>query len=575
MRVRAAALLLLAPLSSAWAGELSDRYQKALGRVLSGEAPRYDAALLLADVIPDDSRRFTNFSGDISGRYLGALAAAGVLEAPLALLPRVLEHQRADGRFGNPLSNSGATDDDMSRLWGAGRMLIGLVELHEASGDERALDAARRLADWLVAHGDRFNAASVRDTFSDGHMATGYICWTQNIEGLARLGALTGDRVYLDLAREMAARVERRQGQHSHGWLSSLRGVLDLYEATGEQRWLEQVEADWEAFAASDDLLPSGGVAEYFGPDGGRDEGCSEADLVRLTLQLWRLTRDTRYIEAAERAMFNAFYGNQLLNGGFGHQHLSERGFDHGRAEAWWCCNLHGVRAFPAVRDAAFRDEDGAVFYDLAVDARHEAGGMVWRAESERPGAASITVEQGRGAAKLAIRAEAARVSLNGEDVLPDARDGYLTLDRAWVAGDVVAVEYDYPVTVERGVVRRGPWVLGVAEDVSPQAFHEPYMADLLSPTSLTELQRPWGATARLEAAGFAGDFPVEMRPLGDRYQLGGMRWQYLFGEVVNPHPEPWKYGRPKYLWIAAGIGAVVATLLCCAVWVWRRRTAG
>lgn len=116
-------ILLLAAHALAIAGELTDRFDLALKRVLYGGPPHYTESFLLAGVIPEDTRRFTNFSGDLSGRYLGALAISRLWRddagAPLeGLLSAILEHQKPDGHFGDPMGRLAIKDDAMARLWG-------------------------------------------------------------------------------------------------------------------------------------------------------------------------------------------------------------------------------------------------------------------------------------------------------------------------------------------------------------------------------------------------------------------------------------------------------------------------
>src|SRR3954454_17609508 len=53
-----------------------DRYHHTLNRVLHGPQPAYTQEFLLEDVRGEPGRRFTNFSGDLSGRWIGALAAS-------------------------------------------------------------------------------------------------------------------------------------------------------------------------------------------------------------------------------------------------------------------------------------------------------------------------------------------------------------------------------------------------------------------------------------------------------------------------------------------------------------------
>ena len=51
-------------------------------------------------------------------------------------------------------------------------------------------------------------------------------------------------------------------------------------------------------------------------------------------------------------------------------------------ARAWWCCTLHGARAFYAVRRMVFHDDDRGLAYDLPVDGTGAAKGLSLRADS-------------------------------------------------------------------------------------------------------------------------------------------------------------------------------------------------
>jgi len=118
---------------AATATPLHDRYQLTLQRVLSGNSPAYTEEFLLEDVRPIAGRRFTEYSGDVSGRYIGALAtAARVYRTPFpnldALVAKVIALQKPDGYFGSAFHYEKPTDLDMALLWGNGRLLVGLIE---------------------------------------------------------------------------------------------------------------------------------------------------------------------------------------------------------------------------------------------------------------------------------------------------------------------------------------------------------------------------------------------------------------------------------------------------------------
>ena len=152
-------------------------------------------------------------------------------------------------------------------------------------GRPEILEAARRIGDFLVSVAPRFNTRSVQRFFSEGRFATGYVCWTQNLEGLVELYRQTSDDRFLELAQQLAKRASRHPSQHSHGFLSTLRGILELARTTGDQRFLDQVEREWKGIVDSENLLVQGAIPEAFAPSIERDEGCSEADWLRLNLE--------------------------------------------------------------------------------------------------------------------------------------------------------------------------------------------------------------------------------------------------------------------------------------------------
>ena len=83
--------------------------------------------------------------------------------------------------------------------------------------------------DFLVRIGPLMLSKEMRDAFGAQHFASSYICWMQQTEGLAKLYAVTKDERYRKLAESIAAVTSGEPGDHVHGYLTSLRGALDLY----------------------------------------------------------------------------------------------------------------------------------------------------------------------------------------------------------------------------------------------------------------------------------------------------------------------------------------------------------
>ena len=227
-------LLLMLPLLSfplsLSAQNIDDLVAESINRVFyrfdEVKEPAFSDDFILADVMlnPDQPRRFSDFSGDISGRFLGAVAMTSRGEKDdlqlQRLMGKLLPCQRADGRFGNESLSFTAADigpDQMALLWGNGRLLVGLLEYHERFPEETAvLEAATRLGDFLLKVFDECATEEVM-TRVRGMAANGFICFTQFNEGLELLARATKEEHYRDTAKRMEALLEPRGIQHTHG----------------------------------------------------------------------------------------------------------------------------------------------------------------------------------------------------------------------------------------------------------------------------------------------------------------------------------------------------------------------
>lgn len=552
------------------AGWLKHRIDLTADRMLRGRTPEYSDEMVLADIRVDMRRRFAEWSGDVSGRYLGCLALmpTGDCDTRLPRLAReIVAGQKPDGRFGKTelaFTTEAVSKPHMSLLWGNGRLLVGLVEYHDATGDVQVLAAAKRLGDFLVSMKDAYFPTQVREK-SVGWGAPGHICFTQCNEGLAMLGARTRDRKYLKAAAEIGSQLDVRGKQHTHGYLCTLRGAMMLFEGSGDRAALDFARTRFDDLVASPDYLIYGGVPEYFGDNGvgklKRDEGCSEADFVRLALQLWRATRDVRYLEHAEHSFHNAFLHGQHVTGDFGSFNFSDHGFRpiDGVGRAWWCCTMHGYRTFRDVLDAAVTTAGGITQVNLYLPGRSAAVAIEeTRAE---PGQIAYAIgAEGPLSLRRPSWAGAVKARLGGAPVELRERDGMLatklargqTLELAFTLktrlqkrdGKTLALT-DVGEQPTEAALHHGPWLLGVDDGIEPLFFGEPWQANLLlvgnHGAAATPAQGPLAIpSARLRFdyrhGGFPGTESVVLRPISEQSnrEPGAVAYWLKFGRAPS-----------------------------------------
>jgi DUF1680 family protein len=543
---------------------LRDRYELTRRRVLSGTSPAFTDEFLLADVRPTPGRRFTEYSGDLSGRYIGALAtAARVYHADFPglapLVEKIVALQKPDGYFGSTFHYDHPTDDDLALLWGNGRLLVGLLEFHRYNPSAHVLAASTRLGDFLVRIAPLMLSPKIREEFGAVHFASSYVCWMQQTEGLSNLYLATHDARYKDVAEQIAAVIERRPGDHVHGYLTSVRGVMDLYQATSDPKYLRQCEDVWRDIAQSQDLLITGGVPEGWSPNKHRTEGCAEADWVRLNIALWNATSNPKYLSMAERATFNEFAFNQFATGDFGHRVLTDTGFaGDGAVRAWWCCTLHGLRAFPDIHASVFRYKDGALSYDLPLDGQTDNNSVKTASLSAaatsslaHDGKVRITITSaGDSPDSLRIRkpdwAETLTIILNNVPTQAFLEDGHVNIHRRWHAGDVVTVHYAMSLRSQSDDKKLvaysfGPWLLGASQSDAPAYFNELTTENELSPAKVqtppaaSHAARPFAVPIAATSFHYTpAEFPdqeetVTLRPIAEQTGQPSTNWQLQF----------------------------------------------
>jgi DUF1680 family protein len=578
---RAAATRMAAPRVTAGGttvarGELAARARLTADRLTHGGRPAYSREFVLADVALDRRRRFWEFSGDLSGRYLEALSVLPPEDAPdlRSLATDVLAFQRADGRFGDASLRYTAAEigpSHMALLWGNGRLLVGLLQSHAVTREAATLEAARRLADFLVGIRGQAADPAVASRLA-GQGAFGIICFTQLVEPLVALARATGEGRYLEAARRIAPSLGARGIQHAHGYLTTLRGLLDLADETKDAADLARVERLYADLVASPDLCWMGGVLEYFGWEDPavtadqrkallaasgsdpRDEGCGVADFLRLSLGLAHATGRPEYLDRAERCLHNHFYFNQFTTGDFGSRVFFRLGTKptENVDRAWWCCTMHGYRAFADVLASVVRADAGRARVELFVDAdwRGEGLELELRQRALSPWRSRLVVDvRAADGAALAFRkpswAERASLERNGrpEPLLEQEDGGTLATSHPPRAGDRLELTLEHALRLEtrdgrrlapselreatEGLLRVGPWLYAVDDGTEPLFFGEPWLAgnvvelprQAASPSAATLAAGPLVEPARrlvtrYEHAGFVGTHPVTLRPV-------------------------------------------------------------
>lgn len=508
-------------------GELEKRIQWVQDRFDFVHDPAYTDSFILQDVRlnPDTPRRFQEFSGDISGRFLEVISLEPRGDYHKAWAKRITQEiikcQKEDGRFGNPnlvFNKDQVGRDHMALLWGNGRLLVGLISYYQINKDPAILEACRKMGDFFIAI---FEECSQPDVVKrlENQGANGFICFTQWSEGLELLARATGDNKYRETAVKMEPLLQPPINQHSHGYITTLRGDMLIRETTkgpeilarNEKRFAQLIEENW--------IKTNGGVPEYFNKTYPRDEGCSEADLFRWCLQLWKATDKTEYLEYAERCLFNSLFPNQFETGDFGHHTFDSLGYvsSPGPGRAWWCCTMHGLRALHDLKQCVIdMPTDKKTQINLFLSGEYYGKDFVLKAV--RKGVKNGTFEYAldwlkapTGEWTLAIRhpswAETIEVVIDNTPEFTSTNPGTITVKRVWeeknrvqikiqpkikfVNSELKEIPYEQLSNPQKVAIFVGPWLMGINAIENPMFHGEPFSDNIiLLPDNLQELQQ-------------------------------------------------------------------------------------
>lgn len=441
---------------------------------------------------PEGIPQYPGIRGDWQGEFLGTWVDAASISAWNAgdetlrakldkMVADWLATQQPDGYLG--------TYDEEDRwkswdLWVQAHDMIGLFSYYRYTGRKEILDAAVRIG-YRVLQDFGPGKRTLRDTGLHMGMASSAI-----LEPMIWLYWEIGDPAFLEFGRWLVE--EDWEGEGGPRVLTALlngkgvaevgnakgiemlldfAGLMELYRATGEEKYLRAILTAWEDIVSHHLYITgSASTGEYFPKDFAlRNEGiyhigetCVSMGWIYLNFSLARLTGDARYLDMAEQTLYNHLMAAQSPDGERWAYYL---GLRDSKRYRWHtdpeCCPTKGVRGIAVTLPhvfGMFKDGVGINFYDAGeANLTLPAGKRVKLAvETEYPydGRVLVTVDpESSEAFTLRLRlpgwCSSYTLQVNGAnvDLRPDDK-GYLALSRAWAPGDQVALVMDMPVNV-------------------------------------------------------------------------------------------------------------------------------
>ncbi|MGW2742256.1 beta-L-arabinofuranosidase domain-containing protein [Streptomyces sp. NPDC001450] len=382
------------------------------------------------------------------------------------------------------------TGSDYTKVWApyytAHKILRGLLDAHLATGDERALDLASGMGDWMYARLSRLSAATLQrmwGIFSSGE-------YGGIVEAICDLHERTGKAEHLTLARlfdldrlidACAADTDVLDGLHANQHIPIFTGLVRLYDATGEQRYLTAAKHFWR-MVVPHRMYGIGGTStgEFWK---GRDvvagtigattaETCCAYNMLKLSRSLFFHQQDPAYMDYYERALYNQVLGSKQDEAdaekplvtyfiGLTPGHVR----DYTPKQGTTCCEGTGMESATKYQDSVyFAAADGSALYvnlySPSTLTWAEKGVTVTQTTAYPREQGSTLTVGGSGRASFALRLRVPGWATAGFEVTVNGRavDGtptpgsYFTVSRTWRPGDTVRVSVPFRLRVEKAL---------------------------------------------------------------------------------------------------------------------------
>ena len=401
------------------------------------------------------------------------------------------------------------------------KILAGLLDVYEVSGNEKALTIAKGMGDWVHAR--------IRQVPTE----TLIKMWNTYIAGefggmnevLARLNRITKEQKYLETAslfdnikvfygnaahsHGLAKNVDTFRGLHANQHIPQILGALEMYRDSGTSDYFRIADNFWNK-VTNDYMYSIGGVAGARNPAnaecfisqpgtlyenglsaGGQNETCATYNLLKLTRNLFLFDQRTEFMDYYERGLYNHILASVAEDSPANTYHVplrpgSIKHYGNADMKGFTCCNGTALESSTKLQNSIyFKSADNkALYVNLYVPST-----LKWAEKN-------ITVQQttsfpkedqtkliigGNGKFELNVRVpnwatKGFFVSINGKRQKVKATAGsYLSLHRNWKNGDTIELRmpFDFhlsPVMDQQNIASLfyGP-ILLVAQETAPR----------------------------------------------------------------------------------------------------------
>lgn len=370
------------------------------------------------------------------------------------------------------------------------KILAGLLDIYEVTGNKKALAIATGMGDWVYARLSKLP----QDTLIK--MWNTYIAGEYGgmNEVMSRMYLITNNDKYLKTAQRfdnirvffgdkehssgLVKNVDNLRGLHANQHIPQIIGSVETYKASNNPEYFEVADNFWHK-AVSDYMYSIGGVAGARNPAnaecfvgepatlyqngfsaGGQNETCATYNMLKLTDDLFMYTPKAELMDYYERALYNHILASVAKDNAGNTYHVplrpgSIKQFSNADMTGFTCCNGTALESSTKLQNTIyFKSTDNQSLYvNLYIPSTlnwTEKNMVIQQTTAFPKDDHTRFIFKGNGRFDLYVRVpgwatKGFYVKINGREQKLQATPGsYLKISRNWKSGDTIDLKIPF-----------------------------------------------------------------------------------------------------------------------------------
>ena len=397
------------------------------------------------------------------------------------------------------------------------KILAGLIDVYEVSGNKKALAIATNMGDWVFARLNNLPQETLIKMWNT-YIAGEYGGMN---ESMARLYKITNKPEYLKTAQlfdnikvfygdpshthGLAKNVDLFRGLHANQHIPQIVGSIEMYQASHNPEYYKIADNFWYKMV-NDYMYSIGGVAGARNPanaecfvaqpstlyengfsEGGQNETCATYNMLKLTSDLFMFDQRTELMDYYERGLYNHILASVAENSPANTYHVplrpgSTKQFGNADMTGFTCCNGTAIESSTKLQNSIyFKSKDNTALYvnlyiPSVLDWTERKIRIEQMTDFPKDDQTQLKIK-GNGKFEMHVRVpgwakKGFLVKINGVAQTINAEPGsYLTLNRNWKDGDIIELKMPFtfhldPVMDQQNVASLfyGPILLAAQE---------------------------------------------------------------------------------------------------------------